>query len=106
MCAGGDGGGLVFGGPAVEHLREAGGAGLADAFRHRNPGVLVRVREADLADPTTGLRAGLVDVALTRMPFDRTGISTRELRSDPVGVVLRVDDPLARRSTRSDVPRS
>jgi DNA-binding transcriptional LysR family regulator len=75
------------------------GAGLADAFRHRNPGVLVRVREADLTDPTTGLRAGLVDVALTRMPFDRTGISTRVLRSDPVGVVLRVDDPLARRAT-------
>ena len=29
--AGGDGGGLVFGGAAVEHLGEAGGAGLADA---------------------------------------------------------------------------
>jgi hypothetical protein len=33
------------------------------------------------------------------MPFDRTGISTRVLRSDPVGVVLRVDDPLAQRGT-------
>jgi DNA-binding transcriptional LysR family regulator len=33
------------------------------------------------------------------MPFDRTGISTRVLRSDPVGVVLRADDPLARRGT-------
>ena len=31
VCAGGDGGGLVFGGAAIEHLREAGGAGLADA---------------------------------------------------------------------------
>ena len=76
-----------------------GGAGLADAFRERNQGVQVRVREADLTDPTTGLRAGLVDVALTRMPFDRTGISTRVLRSDPVGVVLRADDPLARHDT-------
>jgi DNA-binding transcriptional LysR family regulator len=75
------------------------GAGLADAFRERNQGVQVRVREADLTDPTTGLRAGLVDVALTRMPFDRTGISTRVLRSDPVGVVLRADDPLARHDT-------
>jgi DNA-binding transcriptional LysR family regulator len=75
------------------------GAGLADAFRERNPGVRVRVREADLTDPTTGLRAGLVDVALTRMPFDRTGISTRLLRSDPVGVVLRADDLLARHDT-------
>jgi DNA-binding transcriptional LysR family regulator len=78
---------------------EDAGAGLADAFRQSNPGVHVRVREADLTDPTTGLRAGLVDVALTRMPFDRTGISTRVLRSDPVGVVLRAGDPLARHDT-------
>src|SRR5580693_7507384 len=74
---------------------EEAGTGLADAFRERNPGVQVRVREADLTDPTTGLRAGLVDAALTRTPFDRTGISLRVLRSDPVGVVLRADDPLA-----------
>lgn len=40
---------------------------------------------------------GLVDVALTRAPFDDTGISTRVLRSDPIGVVLRADDPLADR---------
>ena len=34
------------------------------------------------------------------MPFDRTGISTRVLRSDPVGVVLRADDrwPVTTRS--------
>ena len=43
--------------------------------------------------------ARLVDVALTRTPFDRTGISIRVLRSDPVGVVLRADDPLAGRDT-------
>jgi DNA-binding transcriptional LysR family regulator len=75
---------------------EEAGTGLADAFRQRHPGVHVRVREADLTDPTTGLRAGLADVALTRMPFDRTGFSIRVLRSDPVGVVLRADDSLAR----------
>jgi DNA-binding transcriptional LysR family regulator len=75
---------------------EEAGTGLGDAFRQRNPGVHVRVREADLTDPTTGLRAGLADVALTRMPFDRTGFSIRVLRSDPVGVVLRADDSLAR----------
>ena len=72
---------------------------LADAFRQRNPKVVVQVRQADLTDPTTGLRAGLADVALTRTPFDSTGISTRVLRSDPVGVVLRADDPLAGRDT-------
>lgn len=77
------------------------GARLAYAFRRDHPGIRVRIREADLTDPTTGLRAGLVDVALTRTPFDDTGISTLVLRSDPVGVVLRTDDPLARRDTLS-----
>jgi DNA-binding transcriptional LysR family regulator len=78
---------------------EHAGTRLATAFRQRHPEVHVRIREADLTDPTTGLRAGLVDVALTRAPFDATGISTHVLRSDPVGVVLRTDDPLARRDT-------
>ncbi|GAA4225669.1 LysR substrate-binding domain-containing protein [Actinomadura meridiana] len=74
-----------------------GGTRMAAAYRERHPGVQVRVREADFTDPTTGLRAGLVDVALTRTPFDDTGIGTRVLRSDPVGVLLRGDDPLAGR---------
>jgi DNA-binding transcriptional LysR family regulator len=73
------------------------GIRLAAAFRRQNPGVDVRIREADFADPTAGVRAGLADVAVTRTPFDRTGISTLALRSDPVGVVLRADDPLADR---------
>jgi DNA-binding transcriptional LysR family regulator len=70
---------------------------LAAAFRARHPGVDVRVRDADLTDPTCGLRSGLVDVALTRAPFDTAGLAVRELRSDPVGAVLRADDPLAER---------
>lgn len=70
---------------------------LAAAYRRRHPGVEVRVRETDLTDPTCGLRAGLVDVALTLGPFDETGLTVCELRVDPVGVVLRADDPLARR---------
>jgi DNA-binding transcriptional LysR family regulator len=78
---------------------EEAGTSLAEAFRQRHPGVRVRIRETDLSDPTAGLRAGLVDVALTRTPFDRTGVSVRVLRSDPVGVVLRADDPLACRDT-------
>jgi DNA-binding transcriptional LysR family regulator len=71
------------------------GTGLITAYRERHPGVQVRIREADLTDPTIGLRSGLVDVALTRAPFDDTGIVTHVLRVDPVGVVLRTDDPLA-----------
>ncbi|WP_406637351.1 LysR family transcriptional regulator [Amycolatopsis sp. WGS_07] len=74
------------------------GIRLAGEFRERHPGVRISVREADLTDPTTGLRAGLVDVALTRIPFDTTGIRTQVLRADPMGVVLRADDPLAGRA--------
>ncbi len=69
---------------------------LADAYRDRHPHAEVRIREADLADPTCGLHAGLVDIALTRAPFDETGLAVRELRADPVGALLRSDDPLAR----------
>jgi DNA-binding transcriptional LysR family regulator len=76
---------------------EEAGTRLAAAFRQQNPGVRVRIRETDFTDPTAGLRAGLADIALTRMPFDRTGIITYVLRSDPIGVVLRADDPLAGR---------
>jgi DNA-binding transcriptional LysR family regulator len=68
---------------------------LVTLFRRRHPHVTVSVHETDLGDPTAGLRTGLVDVALTRAPFDDTGISTHPLRSDLVGVVVREDDQLA-----------
>ncbi|MGW7486911.1 LysR family transcriptional regulator [Streptomyces sp. NPDC054786] len=72
---------------------------LADAYHRRHPRVEVRIRETDLTDPTCGLHAGLVDVALTRGPFDETGLTVHELRADPVGALLRADDPLARRDS-------
>ncbi|MFD9894159.1 LysR family transcriptional regulator [Amycolatopsis sp. NPDC059027] len=74
---------------------------LVPLFRERHPHVDVSIHEADLGDPTAGLRAGLVDVALTRAPFDSTGIRTHALRSVPVGVVVRSDDPLARHDSVS-----
>ncbi|MFI5776523.1 LysR substrate-binding domain-containing protein [Nocardia sp. NPDC051570] len=70
---------------------------LAAAYRRKHPNVEIRIRDTDLTDPTCGLRAGLVDVAVTRAPFDGTALTVRELRADPVGAVLRADDPLARR---------
>jgi DNA-binding transcriptional LysR family regulator len=76
---------------SVERL----GARLVAAYRRHHPTARVSIREGDLSDPTIGLRAGLVDVALTRTPFDDNGISTRVLRTDPIGVLLRTDDPLA-----------
>ncbi|MFG2290147.1 substrate-binding domain-containing protein [Streptomyces sp. NPDC048595] len=69
---------------------------VAAAFRRRHPGVEIRIRETDLTDPTCGLRAGLVDLALTRAPFDETGLNVFALRADPVGALLRADDLLAR----------
>ncbi|EDY42314.1 LysR-family transcriptional regulator [Streptomyces sp. SPB074] len=74
---------------------DPGASRLAEAFRARHPGIGLQVRDTDLTDPTCGLRAGRVDVALTRGPFDETGLSVGVLRRDPVGVVLRADDPLA-----------
>ncbi|MBN0047101.1 LysR family transcriptional regulator [Streptomyces actuosus] len=82
-------------GDSIERVHAGAGRPLATAFRRRHPGVEARVLEADLTDPSSGLRAGLVDVAVTRAPFDDTGITTRVIRSEPVGVVLRTDDPLA-----------
>ncbi|MEV5201188.1 LysR substrate-binding domain-containing protein [Streptomyces sp. NPDC053720] len=75
---------------------DPGVSGLAAAYRRNHPGIDIRIRDTDLTDPTCGLRAGLVDVALTRAPFDETALTVRPLRSDPVGAVLRADDPLAR----------
>ncbi|GLY87777.1 LysR family transcriptional regulator [Actinoallomurus iriomotensis] len=75
---------------------DPGATRLAVAYHRRHPRVEVRVRETDLTDPTCGLHAGLVDVALTRGPFDETGLTVHELRADPVGALLRADDPLAR----------
>ena len=71
------------------------GAQLVEEFRARHPAVQVLVREADFTDPTAGLRSGAADVALTRLPFDDTGIDTAEVGSEPIGVLLRADDPLA-----------
>ena len=79
---------------SAEHL----GASLAAAFRREQPDVQVRVREFDLSEPSAGLRSGLVDVAITRGPFDEAGITTRVLGEDPIGVVLVHDDPLAGRA--------
>ncbi|MEU8525854.1 LysR substrate-binding domain-containing protein [Streptomyces sp. NPDC048629] len=80
---------------------DPGVARLAAAFRRSHPGIDIRVRDTDLTDPTCGLRTGLVDVALTRAPFDETALTVRVLRTDPVGVVLRADDPLASRDRLS-----
>ncbi|GGF49910.1 LysR family transcriptional regulator [Marmoricola endophyticus] len=72
------------------------GARLVAAYREQRPDVTVEVHEADLSDPTAGLRSGLVDAAITRTPFDDDGLQLRELARQEVGLVVRAEDPLAR----------
>ena len=73
------------------------GTELVTAFRRRHPQAQLTLHETDLTDPTAGLRADVVDVALARRPFDETGIVARVLRRDPMGVVVPEADPLAAR---------
>ncbi|GLY91524.1 LysR family transcriptional regulator [Actinoallomurus iriomotensis] len=80
---------------AVEHL----GTPLVRAFREAHPNVTIAIHEADLGDPSAGLRADLVDVALTRTPFETSGLALRTLRTEPIGAVLPADDPLAVRDS-------
>ncbi|MFE9629472.1 LysR family transcriptional regulator [Streptomyces sp. NPDC006463] len=75
---------------------EVGPAALA-ALRRNRPGVRVRLREAPVTDPTAGLREGRVDLALTRLPFDTTGLTVRQLGEEPVVAAVPADDPLAAR---------
>jgi len=71
------------------------GHDLVAAFRRRQPGVEITVVETDLSDPTAGLRAGRVDLALTRTPFSDDGLAVATIRTDPVGVVVAAADPVA-----------
>ncbi|MEU4892551.1 LysR substrate-binding domain-containing protein [Streptomyces sp. NPDC044780] len=77
------------------------GAGLAlddrvrETFRRRRPQAAVRLRECGLTDPSAGLRTGQVDMALTRLPFDTTGIAVRVLYEEPLVAVVPATDPLA-----------
>jgi DNA-binding transcriptional LysR family regulator len=71
------------------------GGRIAAAFRQSHPNVSVRIHEADLGDPSAGLRAGLVDVALTRLPFEDAGLRSHVLYAEPLGLVVRSEDPLA-----------
>ncbi len=77
------------------------GARLVSAFRAQHPHVAVTVHEFDLGDPASGLRTGVVDVALSRSPFDTTGLRTHVLARQRIGVVVREDDPLLQNASVS-----
>lgn len=62
---------------------DAGPAALS-MLRDVHPGLRVRLHEAPITDPTGVLRERRVDLALTRLPFDTSGLAMRRLGTEPV----------------------
>lgn len=66
-----------------------------DRFIDAAPEVDLRIRFGELLDPSGGLDAGEADVAFVYGPFATDGLDVTPLHSDPMGVALSADHPLA-----------
>lgn len=66
-----------------------------ERFREQNPDVDVRVHFGDVADPSAGLRDGMADVGVIVGAFDRAGLETVTLWSDPRGAAMSTGHALA-----------
>jgi len=66
-----------------EPLREA-----FALFAERRPDVDVRIHFGEVTDPTGGLKSGDADVAVVVGAFDRTGLETAHLWTDPRGIAV------------------
>ena len=66
-----------------------------ELFAERRPDVEVRVRFGEVTDPTGGLRDGAADVAVVVGAFDRTGLQTLPLWTDPRGIAVSAGHVLA-----------
>ena len=66
-----------------------------DLFAERHPDVDHVVHFGELTDLTGGLRAGHADVALVVGAFDRAGLEVVPLWSEPRGIAMAADHPLA-----------
>lgn len=93
-AAGGEGPSLLTIGFLVPADHEPMQKALA-LFTERRPDVKVRVHFGEVVDPSAGLREGLADVAVVVGAFDRTGLQTLQLWTDPRGVALGARHPLA-----------
>jgi DNA-binding transcriptional LysR family regulator len=69
-----------------------------DTFYEAHPATEVTIHFAGFLDPLGGLRGGPADVAILYGEFEHDGIELRLLFSEPRGVALAADHPLARRS--------
>lgn len=67
------------------------------AFARRRPDVDPWIVFADVVDACGGARRTDVDIGVAAGPFDRTGLDCRPLWSEPLGVVMAADHPLAAR---------
>ncbi|MFF9090900.1 LysR family transcriptional regulator [Streptomyces sp. NPDC014991] len=81
---------------------------FAQTFARSRPEAVVSLRQGDLADPTMGLAAGAIDVAITWTPFDVTGLTVCAVQEDRCFAAVAADSPLARKSslTRDDIDHS
>ncbi|WP_459549860.1 LysR family transcriptional regulator [Nocardia sp. X0981] len=69
-------------------------------FSRRRPGWRVDMRQAAWSDPSCGLAAGEVDIAIVRLPFPgQDAVRVRELFSEPRRVALPTSHPLAERAS-------
>jgi DNA-binding transcriptional LysR family regulator len=72
---------------------------VAETFSHAYPEAQVSLHLGNLADPTAGLAAGDVDVAITWAPFDEDRFFVRTVGTDRCLAVISARDPLAVRPT-------
>jgi len=89
---------LVLGYPApLTHRIVA--APTIELFTARHPGVELTIHFGGLLDPCGGLRGRAADVAIVYGAFDSEGLELRHLLSEPRGVALAADHPLADKRT-------
>lgn len=94
-AAGGKAPRLTIGYPAPLTHRIA--APALTLFSTRHPEVEVTIHFGGLIDPCGGLRDRAADVAVVYGAFDDEGLELRRLFSEPRGVALAADHPLARK---------
>lgn len=70
-----------------------------DTFYAAHPETEVTIHFAGFLDPLGGLRDGPADVAILYGEFEHEGIELRPLFSEPRGIALAADHPLAARSS-------
>jgi DNA-binding transcriptional LysR family regulator len=77
------------------HLGGAAVAALLTAFRERSPGGELDLRELSTAEQIAELAAGTLDAGIVRHPCPATGLTFGPMLHQPLGVLLRADDPVA-----------